>query len=224
MISTKPTFEILCLDLMLLITCEIADFLLNQVEGSFTLKVQLLKQKPLPLLMFCGTRSLYMYMLFHLQNHSLVQAWITLFYRRERKSHVHTATKILNWDLDPGIFTQVHFFACLTTAFPCQSHSFLSYLEGLIQQVLTTQRISYLMLRHHTSGTDYLIHRCLNSHGASAISAPVNQGQTTSPITLCTEMVINCELSTLNRYFCLKIMFLHQSYRGSTPFIKIKSY
>lgn len=45
MISTKPTFEILCLDLML-ITCEIADFLLKEVEGSFTLKVQLPKQKP----------------------------------------------------------------------------------------------------------------------------------------------------------------------------------
>ena len=206
---------------MLLITCEIADFLLNQTEGSFTLKVQLLKQKPFLVLMFCGTRSLCT--LYHFQNHPLMQVLITLFYKWEKKSYVYTANKILSWDLNPGISARL-FFCLLDHCIPIRL-SFTSSLPGR----------SYLTNLNHTENIllnllpPYLwnrwpIHQHLNSYGTSTISAPVRQGRTTSPIILCTEMVMNCELSTQNCYFCLKIMFCHQSYRGNAPFIKINSY
>ena len=46
---------------MRLVTREIADFILNWAAGSFTLEVKSLKQKPLPLLTFCGPWRLYTY-------------------------------------------------------------------------------------------------------------------------------------------------------------------
>lgn len=58
---------------------------------------------------------------------------------------------------------------------------------------------------------------------ASTPSAPVKDGHTTSSTTLATQPVRNCEPSPLNCCCCLNIMFFHQSYRGSIPFIKVRS-
>lgn len=99
---------------------------------------------------------------------------ITLFYSWEKGPY----SQLINpyTGLGPSIFySKTHCLPvdhCISTA--DQSHLPFFCLGSLTWQVLTTQRLSHLVLCHCISvGKGDLIRQCLNSHGTCTISAPI---------------------------------------------------
>ena len=157
-------------------------------------------------------------MLLNVQNHPLIWVLITLLYRWEKGPHSQLMNPYTGFG--PSIFCS----NCLP-AWHCisRSVSFTFFLpwEPYLTSLNHTETVSFSCLPPRF---------CWNrwpSPSKSKLSwywHNFSSCNLSPAITLCTEIVIHCELSTPISYYCLKIMFLHQSHRGSTPFIKIRSY